>query len=487
MISSLIKDEGLCPTMETLAINPSLKFENPRLQNAYIALQAWKEAIISDPKNITGNWIGHRVCNYTGVFCWPAPDDPSERTVAGIDIKHADISGNLPHELGLLHNITLFHINSNRFCGVIPQSFLNLRLLYEVDLSNNHFAGKFPEILLQLPSLKYLDIPFNEYEGEIPREIFEREFDAIFINNNRFSSELPDNIGKSTVSVIVLANNEFQGCLPASLGNMAGRLNELIFTNNGLSSCFPSEIGKLKNLTVLDLSHNQIMGSLTESIGNMVNLEQLNLAHNMLSGKISNAICSLPKLKNFGYEYNFFSDEVPDCLKLPEFNDRRNCFRGRPEQRSMLQCQRFLSRKISCGSFECATLPPPCSLSPPPPIYSPPHPSPPKMKLVRNHKEFVNQASCLNLKLDLWRRRGGSADNTFWVEFKFPNMKESAEEEEDMALGGHWLLLSSDKILAINGDNKKHGEDMESKVKEAEGEDTGSNSSTHRDEFQENF
>ncbi|KAL2544770.1 Leucine-rich repeat extensin-like protein 3 [Forsythia ovata] len=339
---------------DSLAINPSLKFENPRLENAYIALQAWKEAIISDPKNITGDWIGHNVCNYTGVFCWPAPDDPSQRTVAGIDINHADIAGNLPHELGLLYDITLIHINSNRFCGVIPQSFLNLKLLYEIDLSNNHFAGKFPEILLQLPS-------------EIPKELFEREFDAIFINNNRFSSQLPDNIGKSSVSVIVLANNEFQGCLPASLGNMAGRLNELVLTNNGLSSCFPSEIGKLKNLTVLDLSYNQIMGSLPESIGDMANLEQLNLAHNMLSGKIFNAICSLPKLKNFGYDYNFFSDQVPDCLKLPKFDDRRNCFRGRPEQRSMLQCQRFLSRMINCSSFECATLPPPCSLSPPPP------------------------------------------------------------------------------------------------------------------------
>lgn len=135
---------------DTLAIDPSLDFENSRLRNAYIALQAWKQAIISDPKNITTNWIGSDVCNYTGVFCYNAPDCPSQRTVAGIDINHGDIAGSLPNELGLLYDIALFHLNSNRFCGILPRSFLNLKLLFELDLSNNRFAGKFPCIVLHL-------------------------------------------------------------------------------------------------------------------------------------------------------------------------------------------------------------------------------------------------------------------------------------------------------------------------------------------------
>ncbi|KAK4388883.1 Leucine-rich repeat extensin-like protein 7 [Sesamum angolense] len=271
---------------DPLATEPSHKFENPRLENAYIALQAWKEAILSDPKNMTTNWVGPDVCNYKGVFCWPAPDNTCERTVAGIDINHADIAGSLPRELGLLYDLALFHLNSNRFCGTIPQSFVNLRLLFELDLSNNRFAGKFPEVVLHLPSLKYLDIRYNEFEGELPKGLFDKDFDAIFINSNRFSSALPDNIGNSPVSVIVMANNMLEGCLPASLGSMAATLNELIITNNGLLSCFPNEIGKLKNLTVLDVSHNKLMGPLPDSIGNMDSLEQLNVEHNFMSGKI---------------------------------------------------------------------------------------------------------------------------------------------------------------------------------------------------------
>lgn len=87
------------------------------------------------------------------MFCSNALDDPSIQTVAGIDLNHADIAGYLPEELGLLSDIALFHINSNRFCGTVPKSFKKLKLLFELDLSNNRFAGKFPYVDLGLPSL----------------------------------------------------------------------------------------------------------------------------------------------------------------------------------------------------------------------------------------------------------------------------------------------------------------------------------------------
>ncbi|CAL5321588.1 unnamed protein product [Camellia sinensis] len=52
---------------EFVTVNPSLVFPNPRLRTAYIAFQAWKEAIFSDPQNLTADWVGSGVCNYTGV------------------------------------------------------------------------------------------------------------------------------------------------------------------------------------------------------------------------------------------------------------------------------------------------------------------------------------------------------------------------------------------------------------------------------------
>ncbi|KAM1113509.1 hypothetical protein ACFX2B_045622 [Malus domestica] len=272
--------------VEHVTVDPSLVFENDRLRNAYIALQSLKQAILSDQFNITGNWVGSNVCKYIRVFRTKALDNRTIRIVAGIDLNHGDIAGYLPEELGLLTDLALFHINSNRFCGTVPHKFNRLKLLFELDLSNNRFAGKFLRVVLQLPKLKFLDLRFNEFEGTVPNELFDKDLDAIFINHNRFRFDLPDNFGNSSVSVIVLTNNKFHGCDPASLGNISN-LNEIILMNNGFRSCLPPEIGMLKNLTVFDVSFNQFLGSLPETIGGMVSLEQLNVAHKLAVGEDS--------------------------------------------------------------------------------------------------------------------------------------------------------------------------------------------------------
>ncbi|OEL29409.1 Leucine-rich repeat extensin-like protein 2 [Dichanthelium oligosanthes] len=176
---------------------PSWTFPNARVRAAYAALQAWKRtAIFSDPSNFTANWVGPNVCAYNGIYCAPLPATSAgyahgggDVVVAGIDLNHADIAGYLPASLPLgVPDLALFHINSNRFCGVVPETFRHLRLLHELDLSNNRFVGGFPEVVLSLPSLRYLDLRFNEFEGSIPPGLFDRPLDAIFLNSNRLRS-----------------------------------------------------------------------------------------------------------------------------------------------------------------------------------------------------------------------------------------------------------------------------------------------------------
>lgn len=123
-----LPENGELPNGFEFQVQINLKFENPRLRRAYIALQAWKKVIYSDPMNTANNWVGSNVYAYIGVFCARALDDPKINIVAGIDLNHADIVGYLPPELWLLTDLALFHINSNRFCGVIPKSSLSLCL-----------------------------------------------------------------------------------------------------------------------------------------------------------------------------------------------------------------------------------------------------------------------------------------------------------------------------------------------------------------------
>ncbi|XVF63059.1 hypothetical protein PTKIN_Ptkin09bG0058400 [Pterospermum kingtungense] len=347
-------------------ITPPL-IPNPRLQKAYVALHAWKHAMTYDPNGFTSNWCGPKVCNYTGVFCAPAPDEPYITTVAGIDLNHANIAGYLPEELGLLTDLALFHINSNRFYGKVPESFRKLNLLYELDISNNQFSGGFPYVVLYLPSLKFLDIRFNQFSGTIPSQLFDLKLDALFFNNNNFQSSLPKTFGNSPVSVVVMANSGLTGCFPSSsLVKMAGTLREIILMNNGFTGCLKPELGALQGVTVFDVSSNQLFGPLPDTIGKMKSLEQLNLANNKLSGYIPESICSLPKLKNFTYSNNFFAYEPSNCLKLRAKDDRKNCIPYRPLQRSEMECKSFYAHPVDCSVSGCA---PRRSPPPPPPVH----------------------------------------------------------------------------------------------------------------------
>ncbi|CAK9137467.1 unnamed protein product [Ilex paraguariensis] len=337
---------------------PIKAITNPRLHNAYIALQAWKNAIYSDPKNFTTNWVGPSVCNYTGVYCAPFPHDTKIQVVAGIDLNHADIAGFLPDELGLLSELALIHLNSNRFCGIIPQTLANLTLLFELDLSNNRFVGPFPSVILSLPTLRYLDLRFNEFEGPLPPQLFTKKFDAIFLNDNLFTSMIPSNLGSSSATVVVFANNKFGGCLPPSIADFANSLEEFIMTNTSLLGCLPHEVGFLYKLRVLDVSYNKIVGPIPYSIAGLAHLEQLNLAHNMMSGIVPEGICVLPNLENFTISYNFFCEEEGICCNLTSkgiaFDDRRNCLPEKPLQRTKKVCEAALEHPVDCFEYHCA-------------------------------------------------------------------------------------------------------------------------------------
>ncbi|RYR59123.1 hypothetical protein Ahy_A05g024961 isoform A [Arachis hypogaea] len=215
----------------------SQKLNNPRLMQAHAALEAWTHCMTSDPNKITSTWSGPNVCNYTGIYCAPAPDDSTIFTVAGIDLKNANISGSLPEDLGLLTDLDFFHINSNRFTGPLPENFTKLAYLYELDISFNQFSGPFPQVVLAIPSLRYLDIS-----------------------------------------------------IPSSVAKMKDTLNEIIISNTGLTGPLPQEIGYLDKVTVFDVSFNRLEGELPGTMQGMKSLEQLVLKHNNFSGVVPTSI-----------------------------------------------------------------------------------------------------------------------------------------------------------------------------------------------------
>ena len=59
------------------------------------------------------------------------PEDLCVRTMASTDLNNSDLASTLPEELGLLSNLVVFHLNSNRFCG--GGALRSLHLLHEIN------------------------------------------------------------------------------------------------------------------------------------------------------------------------------------------------------------------------------------------------------------------------------------------------------------------------------------------------------------------
>ncbi|ESR64583.1 LRRNT 2 domain-containing protein [Citrus sinensis] len=280
------------------------------LKTAYTALQAWKSAITDDPLRILDTWVGDNVCSYKGIFC--SDLGAQGPVVAGIDLNHANLQGNLVKELSLLTDVNLLHLNTNRFSGTVPETFKDLTSLQELDLSNNQFSGPFPLVTLYIPNLVYLDLRFNSFSGPLPQDLFNKKLDAIFVNNNQFSGELPQNLGNSPASVINLANNRLSGSIPASFGITNSKLKEILFLNNQLTGCIPEGVGLFSEMQVFDVSFNSLMGHLPDTIS-------------WFSQE-----CARLLIRNVGFDFS------------------ANCIPGRDMQRPQPDCSQIPGGGLSC-------------------------------------------------------------------------------------------------------------------------------------------
>ncbi|XP_054792627.1 uncharacterized protein At4g06744-like [Prosopis cineraria] len=318
---------------------------------------------IDDPNCFTSTWDPNDTpCNYKGVKCDAYPNQNKDQAVSGLDFNQAGFSGLKGSSLrlsGILDSIpelTFFHVNSNNFSGEVPKKIMEYKFFFELDLSNNRLQGCFPmEVLSNNDKLLFLDLRFNSLTGPVPPELFTRDLDVIFINNNQFSGNLPWNFGHTRARYLTFANNRFTGRIPRSIGNTSKTLTEVLFLGNQFSGCLPYEVGFLKKATVFDVSNNSLTGPIPESFACLEKIRFLNLAHNKFYGAVPESVCELPGIRNDGnltLRGNYFTEVGPICWKLIKskvLDVSQNCIKGLPNQKSPEECYKFLSCVKPCA------------------------------------------------------------------------------------------------------------------------------------------
>ncbi|XP_039025622.1 LRR receptor-like serine/threonine-protein kinase GSO1 [Hibiscus syriacus] len=150
--------------------------------------------------------------------------------------------------------------------------------------------------------------------------------------NVYLSREIPVTFGRlKELQLLHLRQNELVGEIPVTLG-YCHQLTILDIADNQLSGGIPTSFGFLRALEQLMLYNNSLEGNLPASLINLANLTRINLSKNKMNGSIA-PLCGSRSFLSFDVTNNAFDGEIPEELGNSPTLDRlrlgKNRFTGR--------------------------------------------------------------------------------------------------------------------------------------------------------------
>ncbi|KAG8373286.1 hypothetical protein BUALT_Bualt11G0008100 [Buddleja alternifolia] len=230
-------------------------------------------------------------------------------------LKGNKIGGNLPDFS--LKNLMYLDISSNNFSTKFP-FFSDCTNLQHLDLSSNKLYGDVGNSLSLCVNLSFVNLTSNHLTGLVPNLPSGGSMKFLYLHENDFQGVIPSSISDlcTTLLELDLSFNNLTGTVPENLASCSG-LEVLDVSGNNLSGELPVEIFlKMSNLKSLVLSFNNFVGNLPDSFSKMVNLETLDVSSNNISGFIPSGLCDDPRnsLKELYLQNNKFNGVVPESL-----------------------------------------------------------------------------------------------------------------------------------------------------------------------------
>ncbi|XP_062078718.1 receptor-like protein 7 [Humulus lupulus] len=285
-----------------------------------------------------------------------------------VSSKH-QVVGSLPL------NLKSLKLYQNELNGTIPSWIYYLPSLQYIDLSSNKFSGSLQEF--QHNSLVFLSLSFNNLQGFFPRSIFQQvNLSSLELFSINLSGVVQlDQFSKlKKLQTLYLSDNSLLLVSNNNNDTFPNTLSQLCLSSCGMRE-FPYSLRSLENLEFLDLSNNEIEGSVPKWLLNMGmnSLYFLNISHNLLTqidripwrtlecidirsnqlqgqfpippprvssfsisnnklvGGISPLICNLSRLELLDLSNNNLSGRIPPCLgnlRLVVLDLHMNKFQG---------------------------------------------------------------------------------------------------------------------------------------------------------------
>ncbi|KAH0635818.1 hypothetical protein KY289_035733 [Solanum tuberosum] len=244
-----------------------------------------------------------------------------------LDLSHNELlSGrilNFPRN-GSLMEISLSYTN---FSGSLPESISNLQILSRLELPNCNFNGSIPSTMANLTNLVYLDFSFNKFIGSIPYFRRSKKLTYLDLSRNGLTGLLSRAHfeGLSELVYINLGTNSLNGNLPAYIFELPSLQQLILYSNQ-----FVGQVNEFRNassslLDTIDLENNHLNGSIPKSMFEIGILKVLSLSSNFFSGTVTlDLIGKLRNLSRLELSYNNMTVDVSRCnltsFTFPQLN-----------------------------------------------------------------------------------------------------------------------------------------------------------------------
>ncbi|KAL3504959.1 hypothetical protein ACH5RR_034800 [Cinchona calisaya] len=234
-----------------------------------------------------------------------------------VSLDYNALQGVLPSWLLNNTTVNILCLRGNSFSGGIPLSsgFATSRLTM-LDISDNRLSGQLSSTIgNSFPELRYLNASSNAFKGEIPSSYGNlTKLLVLDLSNNFLQGKIPINLRQNHTSLaqLILSGNNFHETMP-SFSNMSN-LAYLHLRNVGFGGSITRSLVNLPILEVLDISWNNLSGSIPDWFHTLPNLAIILLSRNQFHGTIPISLCQMQKLHVLDLSANSLSGVIPTCL-----------------------------------------------------------------------------------------------------------------------------------------------------------------------------
>ncbi|KAL5204514.1 hypothetical protein ABZP36_009385 [Zizania latifolia] len=210
-------------------------------------------------------------------------------------------------------SLTDLNLMGTRLRGQLPAELDGMASLQVLDFSYNGNKATMARSLKSLCNLRILDLDSSLAGGDIaelleslPQQCSSNRLEELYLPNNGMTGTLPDYsklMHLTGLRILDLSYNNLTGSIPQSIGNLAG-LDTLDLSFNKFSGSVPAGKGYFAGLSTLVLSENSLSGQIPAEIRYFSSLTTLDLFGNNLSGPVPSEIGMLANLTYLGISSN---------------------------------------------------------------------------------------------------------------------------------------------------------------------------------------